>query len=59
MLKVQTLGNVQKFGSRYYPVYYTMKDLLRRDSLTEMFITKAEFDIALPPDLFTQRSLTK
>ncbi|MFH1709494.1 MAG: outer membrane lipoprotein-sorting protein [bacterium] len=58
-LKVQTLGNVQKFDDRYYPVYYTMKDLLRANSLTEMFITKAEFNINMPSDIFTERNLTK
>jgi len=58
-LKVMTVGNVQKFGARYYPMYYTMRNLLRQDSLTEMIVTKAEFDIPVPPDIFTQAKLSK
>ncbi|MFC1540446.1 outer membrane lipoprotein-sorting protein [Candidatus Margulisiibacteriota bacterium] len=58
-LKVMTLGNVAKFGKRYYPMYVAMKNLLRKDSLTEMIVTKAEFDIKVPKDTFTQRNLKK
>jgi outer membrane lipoprotein-sorting protein len=58
-LKLMTLGDIQKFKKRYYPRYYTMQNLLRKDSLTEMIITKAEFDIKIPKDTFTQRNLRK
>ena len=58
-LKTMTLGDVQKYGSRYYPTYMTMKNLLREGSLTEMFIEKAAFDVAVPSGVFTQGSLTK
>jgi len=56
-LKVMTMGDIKKIKGRFYPMYYTMKNLLRSDSLTEMFVTKAEFDIEVPPDTFTQRNL--
>ena len=58
-LKVMTVGDVQKFGARYYPMYYTISNLLRKDSMTEMFITKAAFDIRVPEETFTQRNLRK
>lgn len=58
-LKEMTLGKVKRFGRRYYPTYFTMKNLLRQDSLTEMFIDEIVFDIKLPAGIFTQRNLTK
>jgi len=59
MLKVQTMDNIKQYGVRNYPTYYTIKDLLRKDSVTEMFIEKAEFDIILPGKVFTQENLLK
>ena len=58
-LKVMTVGDVQKFGERYYPMYFTLSNLLRKDSMTEMIVTKAEFDIYVPEKTFTQRNLSK
>ncbi len=58
-LKVMTLGNVNEFGKRNYPMYIAMRNLLRQDSLTEMMITKAEFDVKIPEDTFTQRNLQR
>lgn len=56
-LKVMTMGKVQKFKERYYPTYIAMQNLLRRDSFTEMIVTRAEFDIFIPAETFTQRNL--
>ncbi len=64
-LKVMIMGNVVSFRLRgrgrirYYPMYVAMRNLLRKDSLTEMIITKAEFDVKVPKDTFTQRNLKK
>jgi outer membrane lipoprotein-sorting protein len=58
-LKVMVMGDVQKYGSRYYPKYMSMKNLLRKDSLTEMFVTDIDFNVKIPPDTFTQRNLKK
>ena len=64
-LKVMIMGNVASFRLRgrgrirYYPMYIGMRNLLRKDSLTEMIITKAEFDVKIPKDTFTQRNLKK
>lgn len=58
-LKVMELGNIESYEKRYYPMYYSMRNLLRKDSLTEMIITKAEFDIQIPEETFTQRNLLR
>ena len=58
-LKEMTVGDVEQFGTRYYPMYYSMKNLLRADSLTEMYITKARFNVDIPTKLFSVGSLTK
>lgn len=59
MLKVMTLGNIKKYGQRYYPTYMRMQNLLRKNSMTEMFVTKAQFGIGIPKATFTQRNLKK
>ena len=65
-LKEMVMGNVEVFRprrrggeTRYYPTYIAMRNLLRKDSLTEMIITEAEFDVKIPKDTFTQRNLRK
>lgn len=58
-LKEMTMGDIKRIGGRYYPMYMTMSNLLRQNSKTEMFITKAQFDIYVPPETFTQGNLTK
>ena len=59
MLKLMEMGNIQKYGKRYYPTYIRLRNLLRRNSRTEMFITKAQFGIKIPKGTFTQRNLRK
>ena len=58
-LKVMVLADVQKYGKRYYPRYMSMRNLLRKDSLTEMFVTDIKFNIKIPKGTFTQRNLKK
>lgn len=58
-LKVMVLGDVQKYGRRWYPRYMSMRNLLRKDSLTEMFVTDIDFNVKIPKDTFTQRNLRK
>lgn len=58
-LKITNVGDVQKYGKRYYPLYMSMSNLLRQNTSTEMVITKIEFDLPIPAETFTQRSLTK
>ena len=58
-LKEMTMGDIQRFGNRSYPMYMTMSNLLRQSSRTEMYTTKTEFDIPVDPAYFTQSKLTK
>jgi len=58
-LKVMVMADVKKYGRRYYPRYMSMRNLLRKDSLTEMFVTDIDFDAKIPKDTFTQRNLRK
>ncbi len=58
-LKVTVMGDVKKYGNRYYPTYVSMRNLLRKDSLTEMIVTDIDFNVKMPEDTFTQRNLRK
>lgn len=58
-LKEMTMSDIKRFGSRSYPMYMSMRNLLRANSLTEMFVTKMQFDIPVPAKTFTQGNLTK
>ncbi len=58
-LKEMTMGEIKRIGSRHYPMYMTMRNLLRANSNTELFVTKTEFDIPVDPKVFTQGNLTK
>ncbi|HTY13402.1 MAG TPA: outer membrane lipoprotein-sorting protein [Candidatus Omnitrophota bacterium] len=58
-LKEMTMGEIKRIGARHYPMYMTMRNLLRQNSKTEMYITKIEFDVAVDPKVFTEGNLTK
>ncbi len=58
-LKEMTLGDVKRVGVRHYPMYITMRNLLRQNSQTEMFTTRIDFDIPVNQKFFTQGGLTK
>jgi len=59
LLKVLTTDEVKPFKNRFYPTRVTMQDKLRKDSRTEMILKKMEFDVAIPPDTFSERELMK
>jgi len=58
-LKEMIMGDIKSFGGRHYPMYMSMRNLLRANSLTEMFVTRMQFDIPVPAKTFTQGNLTK
>jgi outer membrane lipoprotein-sorting protein len=58
LLKVQTNEKVEQFGNRYYPTISVMEDKLRQNSNTRMIIDKVQFDVVIPPGLFTRQHLT-
>ncbi len=57
LLKVLTVEDIKSFKNRYYPTKITMEDKLRKNSKTEMMITRIEFDIPIPSGTFTERNL--
>jgi len=59
LLKVLTVDEVGEIRGRFYPLRITMADKLRGNTRTEMIIRKIEFDIAIPPDTFSERNLLK
>jgi outer membrane lipoprotein-sorting protein len=61
LLKVLTAGDIEYFAAqkRYYPKRVTMEDKLRKDSKTEMVITKIDFDVAIKESVFSERQLLK
>jgi len=59
VLKVLTVNEVRQIRNRFYPVRITMADKLRSNTRTEMIVKKIEFDVAIPPDTFSERNLLK
>ncbi|MFC1571655.1 outer membrane lipoprotein-sorting protein [Candidatus Margulisiibacteriota bacterium] len=57
-LKVMELSDIKKFGSRYYPTKIILKNLLRKNSRTEMVVEKIAFDSKLPAKIFSKANLT-
>ena len=59
LLKVMTVEDIKSFKNRYYPTKVTMENKLRKNSKTEMMITRIEFDIPIPSGTFTERNLMR
>jgi len=59
LLKVSTLDEIKKYGNRFYPLKMTMEDKLRKNSKTIMVFKSIKFDINIPAEIFTERSLLK
>ncbi|MDZ7261098.1 MAG: outer membrane lipoprotein-sorting protein [candidate division KSB1 bacterium] len=59
LLKTFTMGEIKKFGSRYFPTQWVMKDELRENTRTVMELLEIEFDIPLSDDIFTKANLER
>jgi outer membrane lipoprotein-sorting protein len=57
LLKTMIVTELKTFKDRFYPTRLILEDQLRKNSKTEMIIHKIDFDIPIPPDLFTERGL--
>ena len=57
LLKVAETENVEMIGGRPFATQITMRDVLKQNSSTTLMLTRVEFDIDIPPGLFTLRSL--
>lgn len=59
LLKVSEAHAFQEIDERYLATRITMKDVLRRDSLTTLVINRIELNPQIPEELFTLRSLSR
>lgn len=59
LLKVFEIIDVEKFGNRFYPVKAILRDVLRKNTYTEMNVISVKFDITLSEDIFTRANLTR
>jgi outer membrane lipoprotein-sorting protein len=59
LLKVSTVNDVQLINQRYYPTRFTLENILRKNSQTEIVLKKIRFDIDIPPGTFSERRLMK
>ncbi len=59
LLKVMTVDNVEQLEGRFYPTRITLTDKLRKNTKTEMMVTKIQFDIDIPEETFSERRLLK
>ena len=59
LLKVAYAEGIKTLRKRFYPTKIIMEDRLRKNSKTEIVLKKIDFDIAIPPDTFSERRLLK
>ncbi len=59
LLKIAETEKIETIGGRPFSTQVTMRDLLRQNSSTTLVINRAEFDIEIPEDLFSLRSLMR
>lgn len=59
LLKVFTINEVFKVGSRWYPKSMIFKDVLKNGEGTEFIIDSIEFDIEIPQHIFSKASLRR
>ena len=59
LLKTATIQKVKRIDDRWYPVNVLFKDELARGSGTQFIIDEIDFDVPIPPRLFSKQSLRK
>lgn len=59
LLKIFEVIEVKKIGNRVYPTKVILRDVLRRNTYTEMNVISIKFDIPLSEDIFTRANLTR
>ena len=58
-LKIINYGKITAFGNRHYPLYMTVQNLLKKNSMTTLEFSDVKFDIPLPGGAFTRRYLER
>lgn len=59
LLKVMMVDEIKTYQNRFYPTRIILEDKLRKNSRTEMIITRIDFDVQIPSETFTERRLMK
>lgn len=59
LLKVMTINNVEKIGSRYFSTTIRMEDKLKRNSFSEMVYSNIKLDEPVEESVFTIQNLEK
>jgi len=59
LLKEINLGDVKKFGNRYFATKLTMENKLTKDSSTTFEMINVDFNPKLPNGVFTRRYLER
>lgn len=59
LLKRVTLKDVKQFGDRWYPTRMNYKDVLKDGKGTDFIIQEIEFDVDIPPYIFSKASLRR
>lgn len=59
LMKRMEFSEDRRIGDRVYPTRYLLQNLLRRGTRTIMTLEELEFDVPLPPGIFSQSQLRK
>ena len=58
-MKVMTMSRIKKIGDRMYPTAIKMVNKLRRGTWTHIVMSKIEFKVKLPDQVFSVRNLSR
>lgn len=59
LLKTLTVSEARQFGTRWFPVRMTYRDVLKDGGGTEFIVDEIEFDPDIPESVFTKASLKR
>ena len=59
LLKIGTVDDIRRLEDRYYPYKMTMKNVLKRDSLTVMEVLEIKIGADIDPQVFELRHLKR
>lgn len=57
MIKVMEFKEFRRYGHRYFPIEYSMRDLRRRNSVTIVRIRELHLDVKIPDSTFSKERL--
>ena len=57
MIKVMEFKEFRRYGHRYFPIEYSMRDLRRRNSVTIVRVRELQLDVKIPDSMFRKERL--